>query len=112
MPKIVRAILPITLPLAQMGRSPAEGVPFRALEVLVEQIKAALPDEAEQKSCMAFGTEHLRFQFDNHLTPNEELELNLQTLQERQREARGLLPREGEAMPPEVLARLRALLEA
>lgn len=112
MPKIVRAVLPVTLPLASMGRSPSEGVPFRALESLVQQIKAALPDEAEQKSCIAYGTEALRFEFDNHLTATEELELTLQALQERQREARGLLPRDGEALRPEELARLRQLLES
>lgn len=112
MPKTIRAVLPVTLPLVSMGRSPSEGVPFRALEALVEQIKAALPDEAEQKSCIAYGTEALRFEFDNHLTAAEELELNIQELQERQREARGLLPRYGETLRPEELARLRQLLEA
>lgn len=112
MSKTIRATLPIPSLLGRMGRHPSDGVPFRALEVLVSDVKAALPDEAEQKTCTLYGTEHLRLEYDNTLTPTEELSLRVQGLEEAQREARGLLPREGEQLRPEELARLRQLLGA
>lgn len=110
--KTIRATLAIPSLLGRLGRHSSEGVPFRALEVLVSDIKAALPDEAEQNTCTLYGSEHLRFEFDNHLTPSEELTLRVQSLEEAQREARGLLPRDGETLRPEELARLRQLLGA
>ena len=94
-----------------MGRRPADGVPIAALEMLVQEARAALPDQKEWNTATVYGTEHLRFEYDNHLTPHEELTLRVQSLEEAQREARGLLPREGEALRPEELARLRQLLE-
>lgn len=112
MSKTIRARLDVLGPLQLMGRHPSAGVPFRALEVIVSDIKAALPDEAEQNTCTVYGTEHLRFEYDNHLTPDEEMALRVQALEEAQREARGLLPREGETLRPEELARLRQLLGA
>lgn len=108
--KTIRSTLQTQALASLVGASPAVGVPFRTLEVLVAEIKAALPDEDEQKSCMLYGSQHLRLEYDNNLTPTEELTLRVQELEQVQREVRGLLPREGEQLRPEELARLRQLL--
>lgn len=98
--------------LGKAGRSPSEGVPFRWLETLVQEIKARIPDEEEQKTCMVYGTEALRAEYNHTLSPVEALTERVEDLEARRREAKGLLPREGETLRPEELARLRQLLEA
>jgi len=111
MSKIVITRLQIPSILDKMGRTPAQGVPVSALAALAQEVRAMLPDEQEWNSATVYGTEHLRISYDNYLTPDEEMALRLQALEEAQREARGLLPRDGETLRPEELARLRQLLE-
>lgn len=56
--------------LANAGRQPADGVPFRWLEALVQSIRSAI-DDAEEPTCMLYGTEHLRAEFLHTLSPLE-----------------------------------------
>ncbi|MEN9492639.1 MAG: hypothetical protein RJA63_3088 [Pseudomonadota bacterium] len=112
MSKIVFTRLQMPTLTDLMGRTPAQGVPIGALTALVQEVRSKLPDEQEWNSATVYGTEHLSISYDNHLTPDEELALRVQALEEAQREARGLLPREGEPLRPEELARLRQLLGA
>jgi len=97
---------------AKSGRAIGEGVPFRWLEALVQDIQTHIPDQQEQTTCMVFGTEHLRVEYDHTLSPEEALQAQVGDLAERMREVRGLLPRPGETLPPDTAARIAALLAA
>lgn len=112
MSKIVFTRLPMQSLPDLVGRTPAQGVPIGALTALVQEVRAKLTDEQEWNSATVYGTEHLSVSYDNHLTLDEEMALRVQALEEALREARGLLPRAGETLRPEELARLRQLLGA
>ena len=97
---------------AKSGRAPGEGVPLRWLEALVQDIHAQIPNEQERNTCTLYGAEQLRVEYQHTLSPEEALTERVRDLEERRREARGLLPRQGEPLRPEELARLQQLLEA
>lgn len=87
------------------------GVPYRWLEALVQNIKRTLNSEEEENSCRFHGMEHLRATYDKTLSPLDQALKATATLEERLREIRGLLPRDGEAVPPDVLARIKQLAQ-
>lgn len=84
------------------------GVPFRWLEVLVQDLKRLVPDH-EQDSCMVHGVGALTATYAHTLSPLEEALARQLALEARLREISGLLPRQGDPVPPEVLARIRNL---
>lgn len=104
----------ITIPcqmLATMGRSAADGVPFRALETWVTQLRAQIPDD-EEASCVVLGTEQLRARYEHRLSPEEILREELEELRELRREVAGILGRPGSPLSPDEVNRLRVLVGA
>lgn len=87
------------------------GAPFRAYETLVDRIKAAITDEAEERTCVIVHTEHgPEAWYEHTLSPLEAAQRALEAQATALSQIRGRLPREGEAMTAEDVAQLRALL--
>jgi hypothetical protein len=58
--------------LGRMGRNAVEGVPLRVLQQAIADIMAAIGnDELELNSATVYGTELMRVQFKDRLTPAE-----------------------------------------
>lgn len=56
--------------LARMGRTPEQGVPFQALSAWVTALFGQVPD-ADEATCMVFGTELMVARYDHTLSPLE-----------------------------------------
>jgi hypothetical protein len=112
----IRTIYPtIRFPalLTKMGRSPAEGVPLRALEVAISDaigaIRSAGGTQVEIDSAVVFGTEALRVDYTDQLTPEEIVRDRLAEMESLLGQVRPLLGRKGEPLPVDVADRIRAL---
>ncbi len=81
--------------LAKSGRSPTDGVPFRWLESLVQSIRAAITDDAEEATCMMYGTEHLVAVFDHTLEPLEVAQRENEALRRRIASALAIVENDG-----------------
>lgn len=86
----------------------ADGVPFRHLSSLVEQVRRIVPDD-EEASCMVRGAQHLTFQYEHVLTPIERVQADLDDLLAKADQIRRMLPRDG-ALTSEQTDALRLLL--
>lgn len=86
----------------------ADGVPFRHLSSLVEQVRRIVPDD-EEASCMVRGAQHLTFQYEHVLTPIERVQADLDDLRAKADQIKAMLPRDG-ALTSEQTDALRLLL--
>lgn len=96
--------------VSRMGRQAHEGVPFRALETWVQELRAKIPD-SEEASCVVLGTEQLLAQYQHTLSPEEVVAERLEQLEGVRREAQDILGKSG-MLTAEEVGRLRALLGA
>lgn len=87
-----------------------DGVPFRWLEALVENTQR-LVAERDQASCLVQNVNGLVVTYNKTLSPLEESQMQVAEFSELANQVRKLLPREGEAMTPEEVAALRAVLK-
>lgn len=99
------------IPALQQGDN-RKSVPFRWLSSLVEDIKRAIPDEAEQKTCMVHGVDQLTATYDHVLSPAEQAAERMDDLSKVLAEIRAALPRDGETltMSPAQVAELKQRL--
>lgn len=86
------------------------GVPFRWLEALVENIQR-LVAEGDQASCLIQNVNGLVVTYNKTLSPLEESQMQVAEFSDLANQVRRLLPREGEAMTPQEADSLRAVLK-
>ena len=87
---------------------PSEPFYFRLLESMVQTVKTSIESEEEEKTCVLDPKTGL-FSYQHTLTPIEEATQLKDDAEASLREINGLLPRDGEALPPELLKRIRIL---
>lgn len=99
------------IPALQQGTD-RDSVPFRWLESLVADIKRAIPDEAEQKTCKVHGVSHLTATYEHTLSPAEEAQEQMNELAKALAEIRAALPPQGTSLnlSPEQVEQLRQSL--
>jgi hypothetical protein len=112
----IRTIYPtVQVPglITKMGRRPEDGVPLRALEVAISDaigaIRSAGGTDAEVDSAVVYGTEALRVDFTDQLTPEEVVRDRLAEMEAVIGQVRPLLGRRGEPLPAEVADQIRRL---
>lgn len=87
---------------------PTGPVPIGHLESIVQDVRRLIVDEQEERTCM-FDPTTGTFSFQHTLTPVEEAQERQEAAEANLREISGLLPRDGEAIPPELMRRIRYL---
>lgn len=86
-----------------------QGVPFRWLSGLVDDMRKRVPDD-EEETCLVTGAEGLVFTYKHKLTPIEELQEQLQSYEAKAAEIKAMLPREGSPLSLEQTNYIRKLL--
>lgn len=86
-----------------------DGIPFRWLTSLVEKVRSIVPDD-EEASCKVHGAAGLTFTFEHTLTPTEQLQATVESMQSTAAQIKALLPIEG-GVSPAVADKLRELLK-
>ena len=81
------------IPALQQGTN-RETVPFRWLSSLVDDIRKALPDERDQKTCMVHGVDKLTVTYEKVLTASD-IEA------ERTAELKNILAELRDSLPPD-----------
>lgn len=97
MKKTLKVYPTLKIPALQQGTD-RHSVPFRWLESLVEDIKRAIPDEQEQKTCMVHGVDGLTATYDHTLTPAEIAQERMEELAQVLTSVRSALPPAGEGL--------------
>jgi hypothetical protein len=85
-----------------------DGVPFRHLTSLVEQVRRIVPDD-EEGTCKVRGAELLTFEYTHTLTPLERVQSDLDDMRAKADQIKAMLPRDG-ALTAEQTDALRRLL--
>lgn len=87
---------------------PTGPVPIGHLESIVQDVRRLIVNDEDERTCM-FDPVTGTFSFQHILTPLEEAQDRLEAADANLREIGGLLPRDGEAIPPELMRRIRYL---
>lgn len=90
----------------ELGRP--QGVPFRWLAGLVDDMRKRVPDD-EEDSCRVHGAAGLTFTYEHKLTPVEVMQEQIDAYEVKAAQLRGLLQADG-TLVPDAAAKLKKIL--